>query len=189
MHIKNYIIVDLEATCWKDRRDGSNEIIEIGAVLINQHQEILSEFEQFVQPIKHPVLSDFCTELTSITQQDVDQAPLFPEALERFHAWFNEVEGDYLLCSWGFYDQVQFINDCKLHGLPIHWLNNHISLKHQHRKVAGTRRALGMKNALKHEGFALDGTHHRGIDDARNIAKIFLKYFEQWNREESRRVY
>lgn len=37
-----------------------------------------------------------------------------------------------------------------------------------------------MKNALKNEGLTLEGTHHRDIDDARNIAKIFLKYFGQW---------
>lgn len=37
-----------------------------------------------------------------------------------------------------------------------------------------------MNGALKKEGLKLDGTHHRGIDDARNITKIFKAYFEQW---------
>ena len=39
---------------------------------------------------------------------------------------------------------------------------------------------MGMKNALEFDKLKLDGTHHRGIDDAKNIAKIFIKYFEQW---------
>ncbi len=30
------------------------------------------------------------------------------------------------------------------------------------------------------EGLELEGTHHRGIDDAKNIAKIFIRYFEEW---------
>lgn len=37
-----------------------------------------------------------------------------------------------------------------------------------------------MKNALLNEKMQLESTHHRGIDDARNIAKIFVKYFDQW---------
>jgi 3'-5' exoribonuclease 1 len=40
-----------------------------------------------------------------------------------------------------------------------------------------------MKNALELEGLKLDGTHHRGIDDARNIAKVFIKYFDKWTFE------
>ncbi|MEM6770128.1 MAG: 3'-5' exonuclease, partial [Bacteroidota bacterium] len=60
------------------------------------------------------------------------------------------------------------------------WVNRHISVKHQHHKLAETRRPLGMASALALEGFPLLGTHHRGIDDARNIAKIFQKYFGRW---------
>ena len=56
----------------------------------------------------------------------------------------------------------------------------HISLKHQHAELAGLRRALGMARALAHEGLALEGMHHRGIDDARNIAKLFGRYLSQW---------
>ena len=63
----NYIIVDLEATCWQGKRLGQNETIEIGAVLVNEHKEIVSEFEQFIKPLNHPILSAFCTELTSFT--------------------------------------------------------------------------------------------------------------------------
>jgi inhibitor of KinA sporulation pathway (predicted exonuclease) len=37
-----------------------------------------------------------------------------------------------------------------------------------------------MKGALEREGISMEGTHHRGIDDARNIAKIFVKDFESF---------
>ena len=42
---------------------------------------------------------------------------------------------------------------------------------------------MGMKGALRNENIKLEGTHHRGIDDARNIAKIFLNCFEDWEFE------
>ena len=176
----NYVIVDLEATCWEGHDKSRNETIEIGAVLVNSRGDLVSEFEQFVKPLKFPILSNFCKELTSISQNDVDTAPYFPQALEAFKNWFGYGASEYLLCSWGFYDRKQFESDCQLHGLDTGWLTSHISLKHQHGKLRDLKRALGMKRALELEGLNLEGTHHRGIDDARNISKLFRKYLDQW---------
>ncbi|NOQ72109.1 MAG: 3'-5' exonuclease [Crocinitomix sp.] len=176
----NYIIFDLEATCWDQWDKSQNETIEIGAVLVNEQKEIVSEFMTFIKPIKFPNLSEFCIDLTSIQQTDVDKAPYFNEAIEKFKDWFDFESGEYVLCSWGFYDKKQFETDCEVHGLNSDWVNKHISLKHQYGKFKKLKRAIGMKNALKLEGIKLDGTHHRGIDDARNIAKIFIKNFDQW---------
>lgn len=176
----NYIIFDLEATCWEKSKGRKNETIEIGAVLVNEQKEIISEFVQFIKPIVHPELSTFCTELTSIKQEDVDSAPGFLEATTRFKEWFACGKEPYVLCSWGFYDRNQLKGDSEIHGLNADWVDRHISLKHQYQYLRDLRRGIGMKRALENEGFELDGTHHRGIDDARNITKIFLKYFDLW---------
>ncbi|PHN08241.1 3'-5' exonuclease [Flavilitoribacter nigricans] len=176
----HYIILDLEATCWEERTKNKNEIIEIGAVKINANAELVSEFQTFVRPTQHPELSEFCKSLTSISQSDVDAAPHFPEALQQFQEWFDYGRASYLLCSWGFYDKRQFKDDCKLHGLDADWVKPHISVKHQYGIFKKLERPVGMKQALQMEGIALEGTHHRGIDDARNIAKIFVKYFGEW---------
>ena len=175
-----YIILDLEATCWKEKsKEQKNEIIEIGAVCINDKQEVVSEFNEFVRPIINPALSDFCKELTSISQTDIDKADTFEIVIERFKSWIN-IHEDYLLCSWGFYDKSQFISDCNIHKLDTIWLNKHISLKHQHADIKILNRPIGMSGALKMEGIQLLGIHHRGIDDARNISKLFLKHFNYW---------
>ena len=178
----HYIIVDLEATCWEKPEGRKNEIIEIGAVAINEQQEVVGEIEQFVKPTDNPILSEFCKTLTSITQKEVDGAPHFPEALQNFQDWIASFDSEYLLCSWGRYDKNQFKMDCIRFGIDHSWTEAHISLKHQHPNVSNNRRLMGMKGALAKEGFELEGTHHRGIDDAWNIAKIFLKYFDQWER-------
>lgn len=172
----NYIIVDLEATCWNPRNGMVNEIIEIGAVKLNDSLEVIDEFCEFIKPHLNPVLSEFCQELTTITQVEVNSGMTFPEALVKFQEWIGE---DYCLCSWGMYDKKQFNNDCLLHALDTEWLEKHISIKHQYADFTGSKR-MGMKRALKKEGFPLDGTHHRGIDDAKNIAKIFIKQFENF---------
>ena len=74
---KAFILYDLEATCWRTSRPKRVEIIEVGAVKVNEDLEITSEFCAFVRPMVHPVISRFCTSLTSIRQSDVDRAPQF----------------------------------------------------------------------------------------------------------------
>lgn len=179
--IMKYIILDLEATCWQKKEGRKNEIIEIGAVCIDEQKNTLGEFARFVRPQENPILSDFCRELTSITQADVDAAKPFPEVLLDFQKWINGFGDDYFLCSWGFYDRNQLTQDCQLHGLPTAWLANHISIKHQYAGLKKPFKLMGMKGALRNENIELEGTHHRGIDDARNIAKIFISCFGQWD--------
>ncbi len=174
-----YIIVDLEATCWEQKGlNKKSEIIEIGALRINENKEIESEFCAFVKPVLNPGLSGFCMKLTTIRQEDVDAAETFEKVTSRFKDWIGKE--DYVLCSWGFYDKKQFMQDCELHNLETGWLNKHISLKHQHALVKKLVKPMGMAGALYLEGLKLNGTHHRGIDDARNIAAIFLKHFGKW---------
>lgn len=181
----DYIILDLEATCWENDRSKQNEIIEIGAVKVSG-LKIVGEFQQFINPVINPILTDFCNNLTSIKQSDVDAAKSFPEVLKEFQDWIGK---DYVLCSWGFYDRKQFEKDCAFHKLYTKWLDPHISLKHQHAELKNVKslntqlegsRGLGLGRALLLEGFHFDGTPHRGIDDAKNIAKIFTKYFFDW---------
>ena len=85
-----YVIVDLEATCWEG---GSNiekmEIIEIGAIILQSSQgPARSEFSAFVKPVIEPILSDYCMRLTSIRQQDVDEADDFKEQNAQFEVLF-----------------------------------------------------------------------------------------------------
>ncbi len=177
----NYILYDLEATCWNERgHTRKSEVIEIGAVKVDQQGVILDEFEAFVRPFIYPRLSKFCTRLTSITQGDVDQADLFPGAIQQFREWIGVGEQDYLLCSWGYFDRDQLRQDSELHGLETKWIERHISIKHQYAEIGKANRLTGVKGALKAEGWKLEGRHHRGIDDARNISRIFIHYLNQW---------
>ena len=49
------------------------EIIEFPAVLINCHKcEVVDEFRSYCRPVRNPMLTEFCTELTGITQVLLD---------------------------------------------------------------------------------------------------------------------
>jgi len=131
---------------------------------------VSGEYQTFVRPKLNPFLSDFCTELTSIRQRDIDLAPDFPSALADFVEW-TERYVPFVLASWGDYDRKQLHEDCELHGLEYPF-GKHVNLKKAFARLEGRCKQCGMRQALRMLQIPLDGTHHRGIDDARNIAKI-----------------
>ncbi|XP_075755544.1 ERI1 exoribonuclease 2 isoform X3 [Pelodiscus sinensis] len=88
------IIIDFESTCWKDgKRHCTQEIIEFPSVLLNTSTgEIESEFHMFVQPQEHPILSEFCTELTGIKQNQVDEGVPLNICLSQFSKWIQKIQ-------------------------------------------------------------------------------------------------
>lgn len=172
-----YLIIDLEATCWENTyKKEESEIIEIGAVFLDKHYRILGEFQTLIKPIRNPVLSEFCQQLTSISQQDVDSAEPFPTAFKEFihrvEKMTNSSIKEVTFCSWGYYDKKQLMKDCEFHNIEYPF-SNHRSLKHEFAKETNIK-PVGMKRALQICGIKLEGVHHRALDDAKNIAKIFI---------------
>jgi inhibitor of KinA sporulation pathway (predicted exonuclease) len=178
-----YVIVDLEATCWENGTSPDRmEIIEIGAVLLaSSTGPVTSEFASFVKPVASPLLSEFCTRLTSIRQEDVDRAEPFWAVFPRFVSWIGNEP--FRLCSWGAYDLNQLRKDCARHKLTLPAsFENHINLKKEFSSLYAVR-PTGMKGALAIAGLPLTGTHHRGIDDARNIAALAQVILPQMHAE------
>lgn len=175
----NYIIFDLESTCWENNGTRINEIIEIGAVKLNQKLKIIDEFNTFVKPTINKDLSEFCIKLTSIKQMDVDNANPFNTEIKNFEKWIVSNDENVLLCSWGYYDKKQILNESKAkkyYGKINNLLEKHISIKHIFAKIKKIK-PCGMEKGLKILNLPLMGTHHRGIDDAQNITNIFKVIF------------
>ncbi|MBX3188414.1 MAG: exonuclease domain-containing protein [Labilithrix sp.] len=171
-----WLVIDLEATC--DDRDGpclvpkhEMETIEIGAVLVDAATlETVGELGQMVRPVRHPALTEFCKALTTIRQEDVDRAPLFPEAVASVERLLDGRRA--LFCSWGDYDRNQLAQDAAHHRIRVPFAHTHVNLKKRFSEALGLPKRYGMDGALGRVGLTLEGTHHRGIDDARNIARL-----------------
>ena len=178
----NYIIYDLEATCWRGRPPkGITEIIEIGACKVSRYGRVEDQFSQFVKPVVNPMLSGFCKNLTGINQEDVDSARPFDRVIRDFIDWSGVYEEDYVMLSWGADDRILLRNDCKLHKVEHDWVEEYVDLKNAYRKMKAIRHASGLKATVKKEGFEFTGSHHRAISDAQNLAKVFIKHLEDWN--------
>ncbi len=148
------------------------EIIEIGAVEMDGAQYFpIADFAQFVRPTMRPELTDFCRELTTIKQSQIDRAPTFPDALDAFAAWLGDQP--FKMCSWGDFDFELMAAECARHQvrLPDGFLG-HLNLKDLYSRAFGTKPSIGLKQAMQKLGISFEGTMHRGLDDARNIASV-----------------
>lgn len=174
----HYLVIDFEATCCDRGTVPRNamEIIEFGVVMADADFRVVDEFQSFVKPVRHPVLTRFCTELTSIRQADVDHAPTFPECAFAFARWLDR-HADFVFCSWGDYDLAQLQQDCDFHRIPNPISAPHCNVKRRFTERQGLAKKHGLSGAMRQAGLAFEGTHHRGIDDARNIARLLPYVF------------
>ena len=61
------------------------------------------------------------------------------------------------------------------------FVEQYIDLKRAYRNLKQIKHASGLKSTVKKEGFEFTGLHHRAISDAENLAKVFIKYLEDWD--------
>uniref|UniRef100_A0A8C9REY9 ERI1 exoribonuclease 2 n=1 Tax=Scleropages formosus TaxID=113540 RepID=A0A8C9REY9_SCLFO len=185
------IIIDFESTCWKERRSYDQEIIEFPAVLLNTSTgKIESEFHTYVQPQEHPILSDFCTELTGIKQVQVEAGVPLQICLSWFSRWLeslckeknivfvkdNVCPPTACLCAfvtWSDWDLgICLQYECKRKQIcKPQELNRWIDLRATY-KLFYNRKPKGLNGALQDLGIEFSGREHSGLDDARNTAHL-----------------
>lgn len=178
-----YIIFDLEATCWEGNTMGrTQEIIEIGAIKLDAYGTQQDTFQRFVRPVMDPGLSVYCRKLTGIRQDQVDAAKPFPAVIKQFIDWIHMNDSAYLLCSWGSKDHQLLEEACLRDRIEDDWLDNYIDLKSEYHRIRGLQKKIGLKRTLSKEGLEFEGDHHRALDDARNLTVLFIRYFDMWVR-------
>ena len=82
------------------------ELIQIGAVRVNESMQVVDSFSQMIQPQHYVRLHPRIARITHITQEELAVAPEFNEAVAAFAAWCGE---DYVLLTWGC-DDISVLN-------------------------------------------------------------------------------
>jgi 3'-5' exoribonuclease 1 len=168
---RHIIVIDVEATCWKKGVfSRKKETIEIGAVriLFDRAESTWPEFQTFVRPQRLPRLSSFCRELTGITQENVDGAPAFPEALRLFLEWSQPLE-DVVLATWSRYDLWQLDLDLQAHDLPKFEVP-FLDVKKLAARIVGAKSFEKTVRELVPD--VVDMPRHRAIADARRTSRL-----------------
>lgn len=169
-------IIDVESTCWSPPElkafNEISEIIEIGISVIDINSLKLINNDSIIVKPQRSKVSKFCTKLTTLTQEVVDQGVSFAAAMAILNQNYDSKNRTFI--SWGDYDRKMFERNCKDYGIEYPFGPSHLNLKNCFTLLYGLDHELGMDAALEHLKLKLDGIHHRGNDDSKNIANIFI---------------
>ncbi|MBF0100195.1 MAG: exonuclease domain-containing protein [Desulfobacterales bacterium] len=189
----NFVILDFEATCDDRERHQPRpqEIIEFASLIYSHDFKIVDEFEAFVKPYHHPILTEFCKEFTSITQRNIDTALPFIEVFKNHQQWLDQhnitIENAFFV-TCGNWDLGKMLPaQCasavpRVKRIPPFYMRWH-NIKESFFKVRGQKK-LGLKGMVKAQGLQMIGHHHRGIDDCRTIAELLRSLLNEGIRIE-----
>jgi len=173
-----FLVLDFEATCDSPINPLPQEIIEFPVLKINSTSfEVESIFHSYVRPTVNPELSNFCTQLTGITQEIIEGQPIFEDVFENFQRWLekeNLLSGAKFACATcGEWDlKFMFPSQCKAFRLPVpdymkKWINVKVSFAEMAQLYPRNMVTMMKYCQLKHEGRL-----HSGLDDCKNIARV-----------------
>jgi inhibitor of KinA sporulation pathway (predicted exonuclease) len=187
------VVIDFEATCLSERMISPAEIIQFPAVLMGPASRratsgpdglcVIGTFNTFVRPVHNPTLSQFCTNLTGITQEQVDSGVSFPDALHLFREWLRlhglgvdaPAGRSFTVVTWGDWDLMCALpNQCDLLGIPYppeltSWMNMKRVVSH----LTGVHPRVSCKDVVtKYYGLQWIGQEHDGLSDATNVASL-----------------
>ncbi|MCF5707774.1 exonuclease [Pseudomonas syringae] len=171
----HWLVIDLEATTEEGGWPVAEmEVIEIGATLVNQDGRELDHFERFVRPVRRPLLTHFCRELTHISQSNINSASSFSSVWPLFERWLSHHRARVVgWASWGDYDRKQLEEEWRQHQLTSALSDMpYVNLKQRFAQARQLQHPVGLNNALQLAGMQFTGQQHRALVDARNTARL-----------------
>ena len=178
--MSKYVIVDLEMCnvpkgIKREAYNWRNELIQIGAVVVDESLNITDEFMTLVSP-GFGVIDNFIEKLTGISRKAVQGAPKVKEALELFVNW---LPSDAVLVSWSENDESQIRKEIEAKNIFIEGLDDYLDTWVDCQKTFGEKmnaqKNYKLSEALIIADIDYDEGEHDALVDAKNTAQLFVK--------------
>lgn len=180
-----YVVIDLEM-CMVDKvmkrymRGMRNEIIQIGAVMLDMSHNIVDEFSTYVRPL-YGELDEFIIELTGITDNDLTDAPILRTAIDRFVSWIGDRQ--VTVMSWSASDYYQLQNEMRAKEIKNNTIDRlfetWLDFQRTFDKMIGSSKQCALEDAMRIGHIEPLGRIHNGLCDAYNTARLFRKIHRQ----------
>lgn len=178
-----YIVIDLEmnpiSTKYKQEHHiCSQEIIQIGAVLLDEKFQEISSFTTLVKPQFNNRIWKNYEKLTGITTSMVKSAPCFEEALKAFGSWYSHIHDQVQFIQWSTSDQTQMKREIQLKKIQLDspelsFINEKwADLQAEYVNTLGMDRSISLSDAVMFAGEDFKGHAHDALIDARNTAYV-----------------
>ncbi len=178
----NYIVIDLE---WNQAMSSKSsvfnylpihlrgEIIQIGAVKLDEHMYPCSEFQADVKPVWFRKMHHKVKKLTGFDNERLEHGLPFPEAMARFQEWAGP---DCVYMTWGYDDHGIMEQNLIIHDMDIDWMGNWINLQLIYNmQTKGDRNQKSLETAMEHFGIEQTRTAHDALGDAYNTGLVCAK--------------
>ncbi len=189
----NYIVLDLEwnqcpAGKAKEVKKLPFEIIEIGAVRLDNSRQIVDQFHEIVKPQVYKSLHFRTREIVQVRAIDFDGARKFPEVAADFFSWCQKGDGEPVYCTWGPADLTELQRNLSFYHLsapfpfPLLYydIQKIFSIVYEDRK---SRRSL--EYAVDFLQIPKEIQFHSALSDARYTSMIMQKLENDQIRENS----
>ncbi len=178
----SYIVLDLE---WNQAMSSnasvfnrlpihlSGEIIQIGAVKLDDDFCPAEEFQSDVRPIYFRSMHYKVKKLTGIDKERLSHGDTFPTVFEHFREWCGE---NPVFVTWGYDDRRIMEQNIIIHDLDWDWIADWINLQLIYNiQTGGDKNQKSLATAMEH--FAIEQTRvaHDALGDAYNTALVCSK--------------
>lgn len=182
----NYIVFDLEFNQgYRYKRKNKSrinpkcrfEIIQIGAVKLNNKLETIDSLDKLVKPNVYKCLHHFIAEMTDITIEKLESAKPFPEVYDEFIEFIGE---NSILCTWGVADMRELVKNINYHKLDLSILpKDYIDLQRLTSRYfqVPNGNSIGLKNAVEALNIPIDNQFHDAFNDAYYTAQVFKQIY------------
>lgn len=179
-----YVIMDLE---WnnsynKTRKCFVNEILEIGAVLVDEELDVIDTFSVIIRSQLIKKLSGRVKNLTHISNEDMISGVSFQRAISDFIKWIGGRSCVFM--SWGNSDIRVLVDNfsmfCGMNSIPF--LTQYVDLqKYCQEFIVGVgNQQIGLVNAAVHMGIDVsDCSFHRALEDSLLGLRCLKKCFDR----------
>lgn len=174
----NYIVLDLE---WNQSPEGKEcsksnipfEIIQIGAVKLDDQFNIVSEFDRYVRPNLYEKLHKKVEEIIDISIEELNEkGEDFVTAADDFFEWCGS---DFTFCTWGGTDLIELQRNCAYYKVnykfPRPFLFYDLQKLYSINFSDGKTR-ITLQHAVEEQQISSDFEYHRALNDARYSAMI-----------------
>lgn len=181
--MSHYVVLDLEmCSLHRERIDDDelyNEIIQIGAVLLNDNYEIQDSFMTYVKP-QIGYVDKYINELTGISDFNLIDAPVLEDALELFINWLPK---DVIFITWSENDEYQIKKEVDIKEIKIEEFNDYFSEFIDCQKLfndkVGRDKNYKLSEALCISNIDMIIGEHDALVDAKNTAMLYKKLVKE----------
>lgn len=178
----NYVVFDLEFNMFFQFKESDfanpnlkNEIIQIGAVKLNENMEKIGEFNSLIKPKVYKRMNPFVRKKTNINTSRAAVRKSFAEVIKSFNSWLGN---EAVLCSWGQDDILGLRDNCLFFGFAALSFDKYINIQKMYMDFCGIRKQPSLESAVENLGIEKSLSFHDALSDAAYTGEIFRRVYD-----------